>query len=605
MPRVRRRPGLCRRLSEIGMGKSSQKAVNAMNDLSNAVEQLTQMVADLQRRVGALESRQPAAPTQPVQIVQPMWPRPHSPVVSAASASTENESQVFSVLGKAMLGIAGAYLLRWLAESNAGLRLPVVVASIVYAFLWLVPAARSPVEAWFASVTWSVTAALILVPMLWELTLRFHILPSMVTAAILCAFAIAACTLAWKRHFTEIAWVTEAAASIAAVVLAIATRDLVPYCFALLIIAVAGELAAARHRTLRVRLLVAAVADLALFALIWIYSSPANSRADYPSVATALLLFFAPALLLIYAASATAQTLLMRRDISLFEVTQTLLAALLTVWSVLALWPGRGPVVVGAFCLIASAAGYAIVFTWFDHYHAEQNYHVYLTGSLALLLAGGFLCLHPGALAIGFGCASIVSVVLGTYASRRTLQFHALALMAAAAFSSGLLAFGLRAMASSFPPSPGWIVSLTTACAFVCYAAVSRPSEESWPAYSLRVPLAALAILSAAALLVWAIARLTSSAAVPTDEYLAVVRTLVSCAAGLALAWCGSRWQRKELVWLAWTALALVALKLLFEDLRHGHLGFTAVSFFVYAISILLVPRLLHSKGKAATGGPG
>jgi hypothetical protein len=570
-----------------------------MNDLSDAVEQLTQTVADLQRRVSALETSAPAAPPLLAQ------PAPLTPALPAASSvPAAHESGVFSILGKAMLGIAGAYLLRALAESTALPRLPVIALSIVYAFLWLVPAIRVPAKAWFASVAWAATSALILVPMLWELTLRFRILPSTVTAAILSAFVVAASALAWKHHFAEVAWVADAAASLAALVLAIATRDLAPFIAALLLMAIVGEVAAARHRTLRVRPLVAAAADFALFALIWIYSSPASSRANYPSVAISLLLVFAPALLLIYAASAAAQTLLLRRGISVFEIAQTLIAALLTVWTILAFWPGHGPLVLGALCLLASAAGYAVAFAWFDRLHAQRNYHVYSTGSLALLLAGSLLSLPPGWLPLCLGFAAVVSILLGTYASRRTLQFHALALLAAAAFSSGLLVFALRAMAGAFPLAPGWIVSLTTAGAVICYAAIARPGEESWSARVLRLLFAALAIASTTALLVWTLVRLTAPGAAPATENIAVLRTLVSCAAALLLAWCGSGWQRRELIWLAWTTLALIAFKLLFEDLRHGHLGFTAASIFLYAVTILLVPRLLHSRSKAATRGP-
>ncbi len=574
-------------------------AVKAMNDVSDAVEQLTQTVADLQRRVSALETFRAAAPPLPVQ------PAPLTPVLFAASVSTGHESRVFSVLGKAMLGIAGAYLLRALAETTALPRMPVVAASIVYAFLWLVPATRAPLKAWFASVAWSVTSTLILLPMLWELTLRFRILPSAVTAAILCAFVIAASTLAWKRHFTEVASVTDTAASIAALVLAIATRDLVPFLFPLLLIVIAGEIAAAHRRTLRVRPLLAATADLALFALVWIYSGPAASRADYPSVSIALLLAFAPALLFIYVASAAAQTLLLRRRISVFEVAQTLIAALLTVWTIFAFWPAHGPVALGGLFLMASAAGYAAAFAWFDRLHAQCNYHVFATGSLALLIAGCFLSLPPGWLPLCLGFAAVVSILLGTRASRRTLQFHALALLAAAAFSSGLLSFVFSATAGAFPPSPGWIVSVTAACAAVCYAAVARAGEEALLARALRVLFAALAVSSAAALLVWASVRLTAPGAAPAAEYVAVLRTLVSCVAALLLAWSGSRWQRRELVWLAWTTLALIAFKLLFEDLRHGHLGFTAASIFLYAVTILLVPRLLHSRSKAASHDSG
>jgi hypothetical protein len=571
-----------------------------MNDLSEVVERLAKDMDTLQRRVSALESSAPAASPLLAQA-----PASTAPLPAAASVPPAHESGVFSVLGKAMLGIAGAYLLRALAESTTLPRLPVIAVSIAYAFLWLGPAVRVPAKQRFASVVWSLTSALILVPMLWELTLRFRILPSAVTAAILSAFVIAASALAWKHHVTEVAWVADAAAGITALILAIAARDLAPFVAALLLMAIVGEIAAARHRTLRVRPLVAAAADLALFALVWIYSSPAASRGDYPPVAFALLLVFAPALLLIYAASAAAQTLLLRRGISVFEIAQTLIAALLTVWTILAFWPGHGPLVLGALCLMASAAGYAVAFGWFDRLHAQRNYHVYSTGSLALLLAGSFLSLPPGWLPVCLGFAAVVSILLGTYASRRTLQFHALALLAAAAFSSGLLVFALRAMAGAFPPSPGWIVSLTTACAVICYAAVARPGEEPSSARVLRLFFAALAVAPTAALLVWTFVRLTAPGAAPATEHIAVLRTLVSCAAALLLAWCGSRWQRMELIWLAWTTLALIAFKLLFEDLRHGHLGFTAASIFLYAITILLVPRLLHSRSKAATREPG
>ena len=75
----------------------------------------------------------------------------------------------------------------------------------------------------------------------------------------------------------------------------------------------------------------------------------------------------------------------------------------------------------------------------------------------------------------------------------------------------------------------------------------------------------------------------------------AVIRTFVACAFALGLAWSGSKWQRKELAWLAWTALVLGAVKLLFEDVRHGHLAFTATSIFLYAVTLLLVPRLIRT----------
>jgi hypothetical protein len=74
--------------------------------------------------------------------------------------------------------------------------------------------------------------------------------------------------------------------------------------------------------------------------------------------------------------------------------------------------------------------------------------------------------------------------------------------------------------------------------------------------------------------------------------HIAFIRTFVTCALALALAFCGSRWQRVELNWIAYAALVFVAAKLLFEDLRHGHLAFIAASIFVFAVTLIAVPRL-------------
>ncbi len=572
-----------------------------MIEVSDAVEQLTCAVADLQRRVGILEGASrvelpaPAQPTPPATALPAVEPR-------ALPAGTA----IFLVLGKAMLAIAGAYLLRALAESSAVPRTPVIAISILYAFVWLIPATRAAAKAWFASSVWAGTSALILIPMLWELTLRFRFLPDALAAAVLGAFVVAASALAWKHHFAAVAWVADVAGSIAALILAIATRDPAPFIVALLIMASVGEIAAARNRTLRVRPLVAAAANFATFALIWIYSSPAGSWAEYAPIGATALLAFGPVLLLIYAASATTQTMLLGRRISFFETAQTLIAFLLACWSVFSFWSGPGAVFLGILCLLAAAAGYALVFAWFGRFHAQRNYHVYATGSLALFLVGCWLCLPPAVLALSLSLAAILATLLGVRTARITLQFHGLACIAAAAFSSGLVAWIARAMTGALPSSPGWIVFLVSASSVICYLALPRSNPESgdrWWTRLLRLLAAALAAAASASLLVWLLLRLTAVAVVPYASHIAVIRTLITCALALGLASSGALWQRIELAWLAWAALAFGASKLLFEDLRHGRLVFTAASLFLYAVTLLLIPRLTHPKpkhGKAA-----
>ena len=82
----------------------------------------------------------------------------------------------------------------------------------------------------------------------------------------------------------------------------------------------------------------------------------------------------------------------------------------------------------------------------------------------------------------------------------------------------------------------------------------------------------------------------------PGAPYVAFIRTLILCALALALAFCGSRWRRVELTRIAYATLGLVAAKLLFEDLRLGHLEFIAAAFFLFAITLIAVPRLAHRK---------
>jgi hypothetical protein len=86
----------------------------------------------------------------------------------------------------------------------------------------------------------------------------------------------------------------------------------------------------------------------------------------------------------------------------------------------------------------------------------------------------------------------------------------------------------------------------------------------------------------------------------PGASHVAVVRTLAACSLALALASLGPRWQRVELVWLAYATLALVTAKLLFEDLRQGHPEFIAASIFLYAVTLILVPRLARRASRTS-----
>ena len=168
-----------------------------MND--HALERLAERLDELEERVSVLE-HPPAARKPDSSPHAEIMPEPQV----AATAPATQSGNMFPVMGRAMLGIAGAYLLRAVAESGAVPRIAVVAAGIAYAFLWLVWAGLAREGPRLKSSIYACTSALILAPMLWELTLDFHLLPVSVTAGVLCAYAAAALALGWKRDIAPV-----------------------------------------------------------------------------------------------------------------------------------------------------------------------------------------------------------------------------------------------------------------------------------------------------------------------------------------------------------------------------------------------------------------
>ncbi|MGA8539202.1 MAG: hypothetical protein WB566_06855 [Terriglobales bacterium] len=561
-----------------------------MDDL-DALERLSARIENLEHRVCTLEH--PSATASSVSSAAAILAsRSASPRISAQAVPFIKDAGVFSVLGKAMLGIAGAYVLRAVAESGSFPKLAVVVLALAYAGTWLVWATRVPANAVFSGTVYASTAALIMAPMLWELTLRFDVLPTAVTAGVLSASLVTAYVLGWKRRLTSVVLVTSFAVVLTTLALLIATHDLVPFVSALLFMALAGEVAAGCNRWLGIRALLAVAADLAVWILLYIYSGAESARSVYKSVATPILLALGCIPFLIYGASIVFRTTRLRHNINVFEIGQTVIVSLLAAFGILRFGAGTGAIVLGVLCLLFSAACYALAYAYFDRYHEERNYHVYATWSGALFLAGSSLCLSRLPLALSLSAAAIVGTLLGVQANRLTLQFHGLAYLAAAAYAAGLLDYAGRALAGTFPAVPGWIVWIVAASAVLCYAVGGHFRTERWNQRLLQLLSALLAVAAVITFLVSVLVWLAAVGMTPGASQVAIIRTLITCAVALALAFGGSRWQRTELVWIAYGILALVTAKLLFEDLQHGHPGSTAVSIFLYAVALILVPRM-------------
>src|ERR1035438_4630313 len=114
-----------------------------MNDLPGTFDQLTARLETLEQRVYTLEHPSAAF------VESHANPSPSHEVVEEPSLA--QAGGLFSIVGRAMLGIAGAYLLRAVAESTSLPKLAVAAIPITYAILWLVWAVRVKAATWVPS----------------------------------------------------------------------------------------------------------------------------------------------------------------------------------------------------------------------------------------------------------------------------------------------------------------------------------------------------------------------------------------------------------------------------------------------------------------------
>jgi hypothetical protein len=572
-----------------------------MNDLPDVMERLNTRLDALEQRVFALEHPADSALAEPaagVADLMPMTAGTSSSTLAAAERVDELPVSVsggtFPVLGRAMLGIAGAYLLRAVAETSSLPRAAVAAVAIGYALAWLVGASRAKVGDWLTGTAYACTSALILAPMLWELTLRFSVLTAPATAGVVCGFVIAATALAWKREFAPVLWVANVMAAALALALSIASHQMIPFIALLLVMVTVCEYGAGKDRETGVRVLVALAADAAIWALIYIYSGPQSARTDYPSMGTGALLAPGLLLFLILGASLIYRTVLKGKTITVFETIETMIAFLLAACSVIYFGPPASAKVLGVFCIVLSCAGYAAAFTYFDRKEEKRNTVVFATWSGALLLAGSLLCLPTPWQSTLLGGAAIAATFGGARRKRLALELHGVIFLLVAAALSGLLNEVVKAMAGTLAGTPPAVVFVVSACSVLCYAAIRPCSPEPWKEQVVLLIFAALAVGAVAGLVVEGLTGLMALRMIPEAHHLAFIRTLCVCATAIALAFSGAHWRRMELTRIGYATVALIGVKLVFEDLRHGHLAFIAGSIFLFAMTLIVVPRVAH-----------
>jgi hypothetical protein len=563
-----------------------------VEELSSALDELRRRVALLERSAASGSSEilaMPQARPQAQAGTQPALPALEAPAVAAGAApavapaiapgveSIEWATGLVPLFGWGLLGIAGAYLLRALTEAGFLPGLLGVGLGIVYALWWLYLAAQRASERPMFSTIHGLTAALIMVPMLWEMTVSFHLISGLAATAVAVCFTLFGLAIGWRRNITAIAWIATLAGLVTTTALFRETHDVTVWVVSILAMAAATEFAACRDHWLGLRWLVALAADFAvlLVTLATALAPPAG-----------VLLGLQLALLTIYLSSTIDRTLLRGLNVTGFEVAQAGVAFAISIGGALhATAAGQtGRWGVGAFCLAAGAVCYIVSFASLENKDGKsRNFYTYSTFAMLLLVTGCFVLLRGATLAAAFSGLAVAALAAELLKDRHTLRLHAGAYLLLAVLSSAMVP---RATERIIRTGGGVEAGLPAPYAFalvgaaLCYVLLVAQERRRAPRWSDALEMTAVAALAA-----WG-----AMGAAAGWMSAAPLRSAMLTAASLGLAWSG----RRELRWLAYPLMGLAGLKLIAEDLQQGRSLTLFGSLIFFGGGLILLPRLMR-----------
>jgi len=547
-------------------------------------EGLEAEVRDLAARVARLEHA--------LGLVAPASTPPVAQASTPVSSPLETHT-LLPVLGRALLGLAGAYLLRAVTESGTLAPKVGVGVGLLYAILWLVWAARTPAARRLEDALHSLTSVLVLAPLLWEATLRFHTVSTWTAGAILLFFTVFGLAISWQKDLLIVATIATLAGLGTAAALLLATHDVLPFTFVFLAIAAAVEASACLDHWLSERWLAATAADLSVLLATWLVTNPRGLPPVYAPIPHAWLLAAQVALLAIYLSSTIIRTLLRGVTFTVFETAQCAVAFLISVWG------GLGPAM-ALVTLACGAACYVVSFVMLDRPGSRgRNFYTYSTFGILLVIAGSRILLAGSVADAVWSLLAVACVWAGASFGRQTLQVHGGTYLLLALVTSGALAQAAAFLVgtASWPGANDVALVAGAAAAAVCYWLVgqdSRPVSGPVLRFGAAATLACLLAGIAAGLLTAGYHEVFGEAA--SHAYCATLRTTVVAVAALLLAWAGSRWDNLELSRLIYPAMALGAYRLLTDDLHQDRKAALFLSLLVYGSALIALPRLKKAR---------
>ncbi|MCG3193109.1 MAG: hypothetical protein DIJKHBIC_02359 [Thermoanaerobaculia bacterium] len=574
-------------------------------ELQVKFDELTGAVKALEARVAVLEGKPlPEAGAPPPE--EGSLPEPAG-LVPAAGVAT----QILSLIGRSLLVLGGAYLIRALTEGGSIARPVGVLAGLLYALGSAVLAERAGRKGETQSAAFhGCLSVLIAYPLIWEAGTRMAVLSPLAAALCLVALTALLVAIAWRQNLPVFAWAAVLASSGSAIGLMLTTHALVPFSAALIAMGGGTLWLTYGRRWHGLRWPVALAADLAIVISTLVAASPKGLPETYRDLSVPGVLAVAIGLVAIYPGSFAIRIVARHRSVNVFEIVQTILALLAGFGGAVrvARTFGSGEAVLGATALLAAAGCYGVALVFAERREEwSRNFHFFTTLALLLTLSTARLVTGSALAPLLWSGLGLAGAVLAVRLRRITLRAHGAILGVAAAAASGLLtetlhAFLLPVERTWTPMDTPSLICLALAVASYLVLAVRRDPGLS---FASRLPDLTLALLSAAgigAVAVTAAASLLRSPGGTLDPgSIAVTRTAVLAIGAFLLAFACQKTGLPEFGWIAYLLLVAGGGKLVLEDLQLGSSATRFPAFILFGAAMILVPRLLRQHPKAGS----
>jgi hypothetical protein len=513
-------------------------------------------------------------------------------VVPATALDSAAVGSVVSSLAKAVLGLAGAYLLRagagsgWLPHSAA------ILTAFAYALTWLIAAGKTTNRAPTSSTIYALVSSMMFLGLVWENEARSALLPPSIAALLIVVYLCAGQVVAWLRDRREIAAAMTASTVALSLALFVVTHNLIPFNISLLSAAAVSEFAASRGRWLGQRWMAALGADFAILITSWIFSQSPTLPAGYAPFSQSSVLGIQFVLVLVYLASMSYRTLATRTVVTAFEMVQNVVATgLLVLGQIVLASPSRQRLLIGVICFIIALGSYTGSIYLADK-RARRNSWAYGLFGLALQITAILTVVPPYARPVTLCVLGVGAAWLGNRERQTGLRWHAPVYLFAAALACGLVRISGQSLTNLNIPRPDHLIAMliTAASVALVYALVG-----SGQAGNPRVP-----PLFCAGLLAWIALGLGAIAiqAVFGGVFFATsLRVALICLVAVGTA----RWgilnraaDGPEWVWISCPLMLYGAWRIVVEDLPSGRPAASALSLLFYGGALLLLTRMLR-----------